>query len=95
MTIKCFLKYSTIGIGVQIGVLLLSRYINGLGDFFVSYVYWPGIWLAIESTGAKGEGSMIWPPVFGLVGGVIVYSLIVGIAICYLKHRQGTRAMPR
>lgn len=88
MHVKCLFKYFAIAVGVQIGILLLSRYSHNLVDFLLFYVYWPWISLATTLTGAKGEDAMIMPPVLGLLGGVIFYSLIAGIMICYFKGRR-------
>ena len=48
----------------------------------------PWINLAIGISGESGETAMIWPPVFGLVAGVLVYSLIAGVAFSFLKFAR-------
>lgn len=88
MSVKYFLKYVVITIGLQIGLLALCWVVPGLGKLLVYYVYAPEIWLADTLTGAKGEDTMIVTPVLGWIGGLILYSLLAGIVICYFKSRR-------
>lgn len=86
---KLFLAAFGIGVGAQIVLLASGRFVAGLGELLINYVYWPWIQLAIALSGAKGEGSMIWPPVFGLVAGVLIYSLIA--ALLFLAFKAGRK----
>ncbi|HKQ51122.1 MAG TPA: hypothetical protein VJT74_02045 [Pyrinomonadaceae bacterium] len=88
MTGKCFFKYFAIAVGVQILLLVLCRYVRGLGNLLAFYIYAPWIWLADTLTGAKGEDTMIVTPVLGWIVGVLLYSLIAAFVICRLKDRR-------
>ena len=85
---KSFLKSFGVGLGLQVLLLVLSKSVAGLGNFLLTYVYSPFINLAIGISGETGETAMIWPPVFGLVAGVLVYSLIAGVAFSFLKFAR-------
>lgn len=82
---RYFLRAFAAGVVVQIVLLVLCKFVAGLGDFLLMYVYLPWIRLAITLSGATGEATMIWPPVFGLVGGLLVYSIVAGIAFSLFK----------
>jgi len=85
--VKCLLKYVAITIGLQIGLLALC-WVVPIGNLLVDYVYAPEIWLAGILTGATGEHAMIVTQVLGWIGGLILYSLLVGIVICYFKSKR-------
>ena len=90
MRMRLFLAAFGIGVGGQIVLLVSGRYVTGLGELLLTYVYWPWIKIAIDLSGAKGEGAMIWPPVFGLIGGVLIYSLIAALLFLAFKVSRKT-----
>ena len=90
MGAKYLLKYFALSFLAQVGLLFACRVVPGLRELLL-YIYEPWILLAVNSSTAKGEGSMIWPPFFGLVGGVLIYSLAAAIVIYCFK---GRRRMP-
>lgn len=87
MRFKAFSKPFLICLAFQIGLLmvvspLLSRLLtNGkvLPQFLIQVVYNPFIHLAISAGGYKGESAMIWPPVFGIILGLFVYSTLFAL----------------
>ncbi len=89
MRMKLFLKAFGVGVGAQIVLLVSSRFVTGLGEFLLTYLYWHWIKIAIGLSGARGEAAMIWPPVFGLIGGVLIYSLIA--ALLFLAFKVGRK----
>lgn len=56
----------------------------------LTVVYWPWIRIAIDFSGAKGEAAMIWPPVVGLMVGVLIYSLVAAILFSAFKMARKT-----
>gem|GEM_PF-2064343 len=44
--------------------------------------------VAIWLSGATGESPMIWPPVFGILLGLIIYSLIAGVVLIRYKKEK-------
>ena len=90
MSIKCFLKYSAVAAGVQIGLLLLSLWIYYLGFFL--YIYWPWVWLVEQLTGPEGPAShaMAGTVILGGLFGFIGNSVLAGVIICYFKGRPRT-----
>jgi len=51
-------------------------------------IYWPFMAVAIWLSGATGESPMIWPPVFGILLGLIIYSLIAGVVLIRYKKEK-------
>jgi hypothetical protein len=82
---KSLLESFGVGLVLQVLLLVLCKFVAGLGAFVLTYFYAPWINLAISISGEIGESAMIWPPVFGLVGGVLVDSIIVGVAFSFIK----------
>lgn len=79
MLAKSLFKVFGLALLTQVILLGLCIVVPGLGDLLMMSVYWPWINLAITWSGAKGESSMIWPPVYGLILGVLIYSLAAAV----------------
>ena len=98
MRAKQFLKILVIAASFQVALLviicpLVSRaFENGraLPDFLLQYGYSPFIRAVIYVGGYQGERAMIWPPVYGVLLGVVVYSLVLALALS-LVIRTGNR----
>ena len=87
--LRTFAKYLVIVfflvLGLQLVLLGLCTVIRGMGDLLLTTVYWPWIELAVNLSGAEGEATMIWPPVYGIIMGILFYSLFGAILFSSIK----------
>jgi uncharacterized membrane protein len=88
MNVKCLFKYFAIACGVQIGLLVLSGFVPHLGHFLFFNLYEWVTEIVDQLTGAKGESTMIVTPVIGILAGMVLYSLVASIVVCYFKGRR-------
>ncbi|HSS18626.1 MAG TPA: hypothetical protein VLL54_00875 [Pyrinomonadaceae bacterium] len=97
--LKILLRVLLISIAAQLVLLLIvcplvSRnvaYGSLLPHFLVQYVYDPFIRWVIDFGGYEGESSMIWPPVYGVVLGIIIYSVMAGLLaelVSYVRRQR-------
>lgn len=91
MVAKSLIKVFALALLGQIVILGLCIVIPGLGDLLIANVYWPWIRFATTWIGAKGESSMIWPPVYGLILGVLIYALAMAILFTGFKVLKNRR----
>ena len=97
MSITRFVKYFLLALGFQLTLLLVISPLasillpvgKALPEFLEFYVYGPFISVVISRGGYRGESSMIWPPVFGILLGVCFYSILLGLAAAFLKRGRG------
>lgn len=75
---KFFLKVFGLALLIQILFFALCPFFSSLRSI-ASNGYWVWIVLAINLSGAKGEATMMWPPICGLILGVLVYSLFAAV----------------
>jgi hypothetical protein len=98
MSLRRFIKFFLMALGFQVALQvivspLLSTLFNEgnfLPDFLDFYVYAPFINAVIAFGGYTGEASMVWPPLLGIVLGVLTYAVMFGLVIAYLTRRPGT-----
>jgi hypothetical protein len=90
-----FNKYTALFIGVQFIACLLvwivAFAISPAGDRYFGlmfYFYLPAIYLVSTLLGLKGESGMIAAGVFGIAFGIVLYGIISGLMISYLKRGQ-------
>jgi hypothetical protein len=57
-------------------------------DFLLLTAYLPFIAGMVALSGGTGEGSMIWPPFFGVIIGIFVYAGLAGSAFAKLMRRR-------
>ena len=103
MSVKTFIKSFLVSLGVQIILLvvvspLVSRqFANGkiFPLFLINVVYDPFIMAVIRFGGYTGEASMIWPPVFGIVVGIFVYSALFATAVTLMSYYLRGRKLSR
>lgn len=89
MRIKRFMKMFFLAMGIQAFLLfvispILSRLISKgtvLPAFLLGYVYEPFIRMVVFLGQFKGEAAMIWPPVYGVVAGTLVYSTVFAVMV--------------
>jgi hypothetical protein len=55
-------------------------------NFLLLVVYLPFIAGMAALSGGTGEGSMIWPPFFGVIIGILFYAWIAGIGFEKIKR---------
>jgi len=95
MTPIRFIKFFGIALLVQF-FFLLGGYTLLFGpsgekhfrDSMLFYVYSPFIELIIRMGGYTGESSMIWPPVFGIMLGIFIYSGLFAVIVVYLTRKK-------
>jgi len=51
-------------------------------------LYSPFIHFVIALGGYSGESGMIWPPVFGVLLGVLIYSAILATVVSFFSARR-------
>ena len=91
MRLKCLFKYFAVAIAVQIGGLFIldiwlhdERFLD-----YIDWIYRPWIWLVEKMAGPQGPashalaGTLVLGGLIGLVG----YSLLTGLVICYFKNK--------
>jgi hypothetical protein len=90
-----FNKYTALAIGVQFTACLLvwivAFAISPAGDSFFGlmfYFYLPAIFLVSTVLGLRGESGMIAAGVYGIAFGILLYGVIFGIVMSYLKSRR-------
>jgi hypothetical protein len=92
---RLFLKYASIGLGVQIVLLLLlgvignliSPAVNSLFELLLR-IYEPMIVFIAKVGKFEGESAMIEPVWMGISIGVVLYSLLLGFAASVLTRRR-------
>jgi hypothetical protein len=52
---------------------------RALPGFLLDYIYSPFVRAAIYVMGYDDESAMIWPPVFGIAVGILVYSAVFAV----------------
>ena len=90
-----FIKFFGIALGVQF-FFLLGGYTLLFGpsgerqfrDSMLLYLYRPFIELIIRTGGYRGESSMIWPPLFGTILGIFIYSGLFAVIVAYLTRKK-------
>ena len=91
-----FTKFFLLALGFQIALqlivspLLSTLFADGkkFPDFLDLFVYAPFINGVIRLGGYEGESSMIWPPVFGIALGILIYSALFGLILAYVKRSK-------
>jgi hypothetical protein len=61
-------------------------------DSFLSailYFYWPCVLIAGALLGLIGESGMIAVPLFGMLLGILTYSVVFAAILGYLKRKRG------
>jgi hypothetical protein len=103
MNLKRLIKFFSIALVFQLFVLLtfpflINPLVSGLlpagsegRHFLLLYVYYPFIKAVISAGGYRGESSMIWPPLFGTLLGVLTYSIIFALLASSLKRNRERR----
>jgi hypothetical protein len=83
MRLKHFFRWFFLALGLQV-FFVLGGYVllvgptsakSFRGDVLLAF-YNPFIHLVIVLGGYSGEAGMIWPPVYGVVLGILTYSII-------------------
>lgn len=57
-------------------------------SFVLLSVYSPFIDWIINAGGYAGESSMVWPPVFGVLLGIVTYSAIFALTVTFLTRNR-------
>ncbi len=90
-----FNKYTALSIGVQFLACLLiwivAFAVSPAGDRFFGlmfYFYLPAIFLVSTVLDLKGESGMIAAGVYGIAFGILLYGVILGSVMSYLKARR-------
>lgn len=94
---KEFIKFSTLVLAVQLGLLFVMGFVASaispaVGVLFQLFVriYEPMILLFVRwgnAGNAKGESAMIQPVLRGIAVGVVFYSIIFGVLAALFKRR--------
>jgi ABC-type Na+ efflux pump permease subunit len=101
--LKYFVKLLVIGVGLQIALLLfvspLVSYVlsNGkaLPQFLIQYAYYPFIHAVIKLGGYSGESAMIWPPLYGVLLGILVYSALFALIVALFARKRDSRKLDK
>ena len=92
-----FIKYTAIGLVLQIIFLMLIGVFTGLLNQILHLsvledglivIYYPFIYFIIWAGNFKGESSMIEAPIIGLLLGVFFYSVIFGLIWWFFKRKN-------
>lgn len=88
-------KYTLLSIGVQIiaclSVWIVAFAISPGGDRLFGlmfYFYLPAIFLVSTLLDLTGESGMIAGAVYGIPFGILLYGVLFGIVLSYLKSRR-------
>ena len=89
---RLFLKYVGIFVGIQLFVcigLWFSAIAFSSDVLFgiMLYIYWPVILALAALSGGHGESAMIAVPIFGSALGILIYSIVGGLLMSYLKSK--------
>jgi hypothetical protein len=92
MSPKRLIKFFVIALAFQLFFLLGGYALlfgpSGERNFrnsLLLYAYDPFIGMVIKAGGYEGESSMIRPPVFGILLGVLIYSAVFAFAVTFLR----------
>jgi len=91
-----FTKFFLLALGFQVALqLIVSPLLSTLladgkkfPDFLDFIVYSPFISAVIRMGGYEGESSMIWPPVFGIALGILIYSALFGLLTTFVTRKN-------
>lgn len=90
-----FNRYTAISVGVQfvacLAIWIVAFAISPTGDKFFGlmfYFYLPVIFLVSTVLGLSGESGMIAAGVYGVAFGILLYGVIFGCLVSYLKGRR-------
>ncbi len=94
LTQVSFIKYSFLSLIAQlfgcalvwIAVLIWSPDLDWLFEKMV-FFYWPTIIVVGKLLGTKGESAMVAIPIYGMGLGMLLYALIIGLLVSYIKTR--------
>ena len=96
---KRLIKFFGIALGIQLFFVLGGYALlfgpTGEKEFrnsVILYVYDPFISVVISAGGYSGESSMIWPPVFGVLMGILTYSTLFAFAATFLTRNIKRRS---
>jgi len=81
-----FIKYSFIAIGIQLvaGAALVMA-THGSSLLIIIDAYYPTIFLITKLGGFTGESTMMLPVFFGVPLGILLYGILFGLLINFLK----------
>lgn len=90
MTYRCVLKYSLICFVSQIAFNILTIFLGVRINRLVGDLYWPFVKLGLVLDRSSGSGghAMQGGGILGYMIGILVYSLLIGAAICLFKQRS-------
>jgi hypothetical protein len=57
-------------------------------SFVLLSVYSPFIDWIMSAGGYSGESSMVWPPVFGVLLGIVTYSALFALTVTFLTKNR-------
>lgn len=84
MNSRCILKYSAVGLGLQILFIAIGA-LTGLTQL-ARALYWP--WIVAVGSLARSDAAghaMAGGGILGFLVGVVVYSLVIGAGLCYWR----------
>jgi len=88
-------RYTALAIAVQfiacISIWIVAFVLSPVGDRYFGlmfYFYLPAIYLVSTLLGLRGESGMIAAGVYGIGFGTIIYGVIFGMLVSYLKSRH-------
>ena len=88
-------KYTALSIAIQLVACVLiwivAFALSPVGDRYFGlmfYFYLPPIYLVSTLLGLKGESGMIAGGIYGMALGIVLYGLIFGLVVSYLKSRR-------
>ena len=95
MRLKHFFRWFLLAFGLQI-FIVWGGYVLLVGpsaarpfrDHVLLVIYSPFIYFVSGLGGYSGESGMIWPPVFGVLLGVVIYSIILAIIVSSFRARR-------
>jgi hypothetical protein len=58
----------------------------------IIYFYWPCVLVVAALLGSSGESAMIAVPLYGMMLGILTYSIVFAAILGYLKKKRDERA---
>ena len=82
-----FIKYSFIAIGIQV-VATAALILIGRGSTLLIVIdfYYPTILLVTKLGGLRGESTMMLPVFLGVPLGILLYGVVFGLMLNFLKN---------
>jgi len=88
MSLRCALKFSLICFILQVAINILAVFLGVWINRLLGDLYWPFVRIGLILDGSSGSSghAMQGGGILGYLIGILVYSLLIGVAICFFKE---------